>query len=93
MISYATPDFWACFNQLPKQIQAKAKAAYAVWDTDPRHPGLHFKPLPSAGEDVWSVRIGIHWRALGTKTGNEMIWFWIGPHAEYNHLISRRRPT
>ncbi len=87
MISHATPEFWACFEKLPNRIQRNAKAAYALWTAAPHHPSLHFKPIPSAGEDAWSVRIGIHWRALGTKCGNEMIWFWIGSHAEYDRLV------
>jgi hypothetical protein len=60
MISHATPDFWACFNGLPQSVQTTAKAAYALWSANPRHSGLHFKPIPSAGEGVWSVRIGSH---------------------------------
>ncbi len=87
MISHATPDFWACFHRLPQSVQAKAKAAYAVWSENPRHPGLHVKPVASAGEDVWSVRVGIHWRALGVREGDVMIWFWIGSHADYDRLI------
>lgn len=87
MISHATPEFWACFEKLPPRIQAHAKAAYALWAADSHHPSLHFKPVPSAGEDVWSVRIGIHWRALGTKSGPEMIWFWIGSHADYDRVV------
>ena len=86
MISHATPDFWACFNKLPQSIQAKAKTTYAVWSENPRHPGLHFKPVTSAGESVWSVRVGIHWRALGVRDGEAMIWFWIGSHADYDRL-------
>lgn len=64
MISHATPEFWACYHRLPEHVRAKARAAYDLWATDPRHPSLHFKPLPAAGEDVWSVRIGsigAHW--------------------------------
>ena len=87
MISRATPDFWACFSRLPDNIQATAKAAYGLWSANPRHPSLHFKTVPSAGEGVWSVRVGIHWRALGVREGAAMIWFWIGSHADYDRLI------
>jgi hypothetical protein len=87
MISRATPEFWACFEQLPENVQARAKAAYALWSGNPHHPGLQFKPVPSAGEGVWSVRIGIHWRALGVRDGELMIWFWIGSHADYDRMI------
>lgn len=87
MISRATPDFWACFGRLPANVQANARAAYALWSMNPRHPSLHFKPVPSAQEDVWSVRIGIHGRALGVREGDAMIRFWIGSHADYDKLI------
>ena len=33
------------------------------------------------------VRIGIHYRALAVKSDNEMAWFWIGSHAEYDRLL------
>jgi hypothetical protein len=87
MISHATPEFWACYSRLPNNVQATAKAACGLWSANPRHPSLHFKAAPSGGEDVWSVRIGIHWRALGVREGDAMIWFWIGSHADYDRLI------
>lgn len=87
MISHATPEFWACFDRLPESVQARAKAAYALWADNPRHPSLHFKPMPSVGGGVYSVRIGIHWRALGVRDDDDMIWFWIGSHADYDRLV------
>jgi hypothetical protein len=87
MISRATPDFWACFYKLPDQVQVRAKSAFALWTANPRHPSLHFKPLPSAGEGVWSARVGIHWRALGVRERDTMIWFWIGSHADYDRML------
>jgi hypothetical protein len=33
---------------------------------DPSHPSLHFKPLGK----FWSVRVGIHHRALAIKDGS-----------------------
>jgi hypothetical protein len=87
MNSHATANFWSCFSRLPKNVQSLAKSSYALWSADPRHPSLHFKPLTSAGEGVWSVRIGLSWRALGVRDGNDMIWFWIGSHAEYDKIV------
>ena len=87
MISHATPEFWACYAELPDAIKVRARAAYAMWRENPRHPSLHFKSLPANGEEVFSVRIGLHWRALGIRDGDEMIWFWIGSHADYDRLI------
>ena len=80
--------FWECYSRLPEKVQSAARAAYEIWNDNPRHPGLRFRPVSSAGEDVWSVRIGIHWRALGVREGDVMIWFWIGSHADYDSLIS-----
>jgi hypothetical protein len=47
-------------------------------------PGLQFKELE---DGVWSVRIGLHWRAVAHKRGEDFMWFWIGSHADYNRLI------
>jgi hypothetical protein len=30
------------------------------------------------------VRVGDHYRAVGLKQGNDVVWFWIGTHEEYN---------
>ena len=37
---------------------------------------------------IWSVRIGIHYRAVGIKPyASEIVWFWISSHADYDKLI------
>ncbi|MFA4903709.1 MAG: hypothetical protein WC600_13320 [Desulfobaccales bacterium] len=36
---------------------------------------------------VFSIRVGLGWRALGVKSNNHMIWFWIGSHADYDKII------
>ena len=56
---------------------------YALLKENPRHPSLHFK---KAGR-FWSVRIGIGYRALATEADDNLIWFWIGSHADYDRLI------
>ena len=40
---------------------------------------------------IYSVRIALGWRAVGILEGEEMIWFWIGSHAEYDRLVGRMR--
>ena len=37
-------------------------------------------------KDVYSVRIGVHYRALELLKQNTIYWFWIGTHAEYDRL-------
>jgi len=39
---------------------------------------------------MWSVRIGIHYRATAVEYGSDIIWFWIGHHSEYDRIIVGR---
>jgi len=54
---------------------------------DPRHPSLHFKKIGR----LYSVRVGIHYRALSVEEGDDVVWFWIGHHSEYDQLIGTGR--
>lgn len=36
---------------------------------------------------VYSVRVGIGYRALGVKDGDTITWFWIGSHADYDQIL------
>ncbi len=82
----ATPRFWGCYNALPAEVQRLADRCYETLRQDPHHPSLHFKKVGR----LWSVRVGLHYRALGVEDGQDVVWFWIGTHAEYDHLISRQ---
>jgi hypothetical protein len=46
----------------------------------------------SAEHAVFSVRIGIHWRALGYRDSelgqDTLTWFWIGSHADYDKFVA-----
>jgi len=52
---------------------------------------LEFKSVKPK-ENIWSVRIGIGWRALGViKTGEDkIILFWVGSHAEYDKILGKK---
>lgn len=41
--------------------------------------------------NVWSVRVGDHYRAVTRRDGGLIVWFWIGTHEEYNNLIRQIR--
>ena len=84
MIHRTTTRFWQTYHALPEALQRVADANYALLKADPRHPSLHFKQVGR----FWSVRVGIHFRALAVQQGEDVVWFWIGPHAEYDRLIS-----
>ena len=83
MKHHTTPDFWACFERLPTQIQERARASYERLKNDARHPALHFKKI----DRFYSVRVGLHYRALGVEADDGVVWFWIGSHADYDQLI------
>jgi hypothetical protein len=73
------------FARLPEDIQEQARRAYRLFRADPTHPGLRFKKVEQS-ENVYSVRIGLGYRALGTLEGSTVLWFWIGSHADYDRL-------
>jgi hypothetical protein len=79
----ATPDCWYHYRQLPIEIQTLADRYYNQLKQDPRYPSLHFKKVSS----FWSVRIGIHYRALAIEDNNDIAWFWIGHHTEYDQIL------
>ena len=81
----ATPNFWQHFNRLPANVQQLARAAFALMKRDPRHPSVHLKKVGR----FWSARVGLHHRALAVEQNENLVWFWIGTHAEYNALITR----
>ena len=85
MNSHLDPDFRKAFAQLPASVRAQSRVAYRLFQTNPYHPSLQFKDIAPS---IYSVRIGVHYRALGTRMReDEIVWFWIGSHSEYDRLI------
>ena len=79
----ATPRFWACYRALPSEVQQLADRSYELLMRDPRHPSLHFKKVGQ----LWSARVGLHYRALAVEADSELLWVWIGTHAEYDRML------
>jgi hypothetical protein len=73
---------------LSPDTQRAATRAYETWCRDPFHPSLDFKQV-HGDEPIFSVRAGLHWRAVGVRKGDVMIWFWIGSHNDYDNLLKR----
>lgn len=78
-----TRRFWKCFDDLPEAVQRTAKKNFELLKKDPSYPSLHFKTVGR----FWSVRVGIHHRALAVENGADFIWVWIGTHDEYEQMI------
>ena len=86
---FTSPDFWSFYKRLPADVQRTADKYFALLKSDPKHPSLHLKKIG----DTWSVRAGLHYRALGMdapKVEKGILWVWIGSHAEYDRLIKQR---
>jgi len=83
------PDYTPVPEQLadlPAAIRQQAVRAYRIFRNDPSYPSLHFKKVEGE-ENIYSVRIGIGYRALGVWKGDRILWFWIGSHAQYDRQV------
>jgi hypothetical protein len=80
VIHHTTKDFWERYRKLPAAVQRLADKNFQLLKSDPSHPSLNFKKI----EDMWSVRVGSRYRALGFDLPGQVLWFWIGTHAEYD---------
>jgi len=79
----ASRTFWDAYGRLPERVRSLADKNYALLKSDPRHPSLQFKKVGR----FWSVRVGTRYRALAVESDGNLIWFWIGSHADYDALI------
>ncbi len=75
--------FWRLYDALPREVQELADKNHELLESDLHHPSLEFKRV----KRFWSVRVGLQYRALGIDVAGGILWVWIGPHAEYDHLI------
>jgi len=80
---FASPSFWSAYEALPPAVRRLADRNYELLNQNPTHPSLHFKKVGR----YWSVRVGIHYRALAVEVEDGLVRFWIGSHAEYDKLI------
>jgi hypothetical protein len=83
---FASPKFWAAYRDLPEAIRTIADKNYQLLRENPRHPSLQLKRVGN----YWSVRVGLDYRALAAEAEDGFVWFWIGPHDEYNKIIGKQ---
>ena len=83
MKHFASPQFWRLYRQLPADVRDLADKNFQPLKADPKHPSLHFKKI----DKLWSVRVGVHYRALGLDKPDGVVWFWIGSHADYDKML------
>jgi hypothetical protein len=88
MNSFLLPEFLARYRALPEVVRQQAREAYRLSQRDPHHPGLRFRQVHPV-RPIFSARVGLHYRAVGVREGNDIFWFWIGSHADYDRLLNQ----
>ena len=86
MTSRTTKRFRKLLADLPPHVRKQAMEAYVTWMGDPWHASLQFKQIHTA-RPIFSARIGLDWRAVCIRSGDTVLWYFIGSHAEYDKLI------
>jgi hypothetical protein len=79
----ASPSFWQAYATLPASVRELADKNYALLKKNPRHPSLRLKKVGR----FWSVRVGSRYRALAVEVDQDLLWFWIGSHADYDAIV------
>lgn len=86
MISRTRRSFWTLHSALDAETQAAARRAYALFRESPDHPSLRFKKLGGYA-DVWTVRVNEQYRSVCRRSGDTVVWFWIGSHNAFDKMI------
>ena len=85
MKHFTSSDFWELYRDLSPEIRDLADKNYESLKTNPRRPSLQLKRI----EELWSVRVGQHYRAVGIDAPEGIQWIWIGSHADYDKFLER----
>lgn len=90
MNSHITAEFRKAFAELPADVRKQARQAYRLFMENPQHPSLRFKSIHPT-RPIYSMRIGLDYRAFGVRDDDDIIWYWVGSHADYDKLIRQFR--
>ncbi len=82
---FTTPDFWFCYRHLTVEVRELADKSFDLLRHNPHHPSLRLKKVGP----YWSARVGLNYRVLARDRAEGLVWFWIGPHGEYDQLLTR----
>jgi mRNA-degrading endonuclease RelE of RelBE toxin-antitoxin system len=86
MRSFTTRRFREAYRALPESVREQTRKAYRLFRHNPSHPGLNFKKIDE-DNNIYSARVGLRYRVLGKLDGQDIVWFWIGAHSDYDHHI------
>lgn len=74
---------------LQRPAQGRSNIGGSLLRAAEDRPESSVPPFKKIGK-FWSARVGLHHRALAVEDGENRAWFWIGTHAEYDHLLGRQ---
>jgi hypothetical protein len=67
-------------------MRERAVKQHELFLENPYHPSLRLKQIGV----FWSVRVSRSYRAVATREGDLLAWFWIGPHDDYERILKGR---
>jgi mRNA-degrading endonuclease RelE of RelBE toxin-antitoxin system len=76
MRHFATTNFWKEYQSLPQEIRNRAGEKFSLLKANQQHPSLQFKKLGERqGQEIWSARFTLNYRALAIKRADGYLWF------------------
>jgi hypothetical protein len=85
----ATSGFWQHYYALPPYLRTSADKQFSLLQANAQHSSLQFKKIGDRhGQEVYSARVTLSYRALAFKRPYGFLWFWIGDHETYENLIA-----
>lgn len=85
----ATSQFWQHYDALQPNIRNSADKQFPLLKGNPQHRSLQFKRIADRhGEEIYSARVTLSYRALAFKRPYGFLWFCIGGHEDYENPIA-----
>jgi hypothetical protein len=84
--SVTTEKFRLLFAGAAAERQIRIRSAYRLWKENPAHRSLRFKKVHPR-LPIYSARVDLDWRAVGVLEDDTLVWFWVGPHPQYEALL------
>ena len=71
------------------EVRTRADKQFSLLKANAQDPSVQFKKVGERhGEEIWSARVSLNYRALAIKRRDGYLWFWIGDHKAYELLIA-----
>lgn len=80
---YEVASSTSLLKKLSKPVQESSDRQFQISKQNPSHPSLYLKKVGN----YWLARIGMRYQALSVERNGNLLWFWIGTHANYDKLL------